>query len=134
MKWKDRFNHACCAAAEYKDVSHTNILITSFCCCTVPDVKTNQIMSLISTDIHSQKAIIDIGPQCTQYTPIAEEMFDSVVGDLLESACPEAKRLKEICASLPKLVLPKGAWKPVSLTGAALDLIVVLSDTSTPDD
>jgi len=66
-------------------------------------------------------------PECGKFKVTTEEMLDSMVGELLESACPEQNRLKDICSKLSKLTLDK-EWKAVSLTGAALDLIVALAD------
>lgn len=73
------------------------------------------------------KALKEVEPECSKYKIVMEDMLNSMVGELLESACPEQNRLNEICAKLPKLILAK-EWTAVSLTGAALDLIVVLAD------
>lgn len=73
------------------------------------------------------KLIKDLEPECGKYKEAQEDMMNSMVGELLETACPEANRLSELCQKLPKLTLAK-EWKPVSLTGTSLDLIVVLSD------
>lgn len=73
------------------------------------------------------KALKDIEPECSKYKNVTEDMLDSMVGELLESACPEQPKLSEICSKLPKLTQAKD-WKAVSLSGAALDLIVALSD------
>lgn len=80
-----------------------------------------------AASFYKTKSLKDIEPECTKYKDITEDMLDSMVGELLESACPEAGRLAEICSKLPKLTLPKD-WKAASLTGAALDLIVALAD------
>lgn len=82
-------------------------------CCTAANYKT--------------KVIKDFEPECSKLKDSQDEMMNSMIGELLETACPEQKRLKEICASQAKLNLPKN-WEAVSLTGAALDLIVALSD------
>lgn len=75
------------------------------------------------------KVLKDIEPECARFKEAQEDMVNSMVGELLESACPEAGKLSEICAKTPKLTLTK-EWKTGSLTGAALDLIVALADTS----
>lgn len=56
----------------------------------------------------------DVAPQ--------EELLNSMIGDLVDTGCPEASRLNEICPKLPKVKLPE-KWKPASLTGAALELV-----------
>lgn len=73
------------------------------------------------------KVLTDIEPECSKFKVTTDEMLDSMVGELLESACPETNRLKEICNKMGKLNFTRD-WKQVSLTGAALDLIVVLAD------
>ena len=73
------------------------------------------------------KVLRDVEPECSKYKTTIEDMLNSMVGDLLETACPEQNRLNEICAKLPKVTLAKD-WKAVSLTGAALELIVKLAD------
>lgn len=73
------------------------------------------------------KVIKDFEPECTKLKNSQDDMLNSMIGELLESACPEQERLKEICAKMAKLNLPK-EWEAVSLTGAALDLIVALAD------
>lgn len=76
---------------------------------------------------YKTKVTKDFEPECNQLKDSQDEMMNSMIGELLETACPEQKRLKEICGGLAKLNLPK-EWEVVSLTGAALDLIVALSD------
>lgn len=73
------------------------------------------------------KNLKDIEPDCSKYKPVFEDMLNSMVGELLETACPEQNRLHDICSKLPKLVITK-EWKAVSLTSAALDLILSLSE------
>jgi hypothetical protein len=82
-------------------------------CCTAANYKT--------------KVIKDMEPECSKLKDSQDDMLNSMIGELLETACPEQKRLKDICAKLAKLNLPK-QWQAVSLTGAALDLIVALAD------
>lgn len=72
------------------------------------------------------KVMADVAPECLKFMNAYEDMLQSMVGELLESACPDSDRLKEICPKLPKLVLAKD-WKPTSLTSAALNLIISLS-------
>lgn len=76
---------------------------------------------------YKTKVLVDIEPECTKFKGPIEDMMDSMVGELLDSACPDQPRLNVICAKLPKITLNK-EWKAVSLSGAALDLIVTLSD------
>lgn len=76
---------------------------------------------------HKTKVLNDIEPECAKFKPAAEDMLNSMIGELLDSACPESNKLAEICPKLPKLEVSK-EWKAVSLSGAALDLIVSLSD------
>lgn len=73
------------------------------------------------------KAIKELEPECGKFKETQENMLNSMIGELLETACPEQSRLNDICGKLAKLNLPK-TWKAVSLTGAALDLIVALAD------
>lgn len=80
-----------------------------------------------SASHYKTKVIKDTEPECAKYKVATEDMLNSMVGELLESACPEQTRLNEICSKLPKLTLVE-EWKAVSLTGAALDLIVALAD------
>lgn len=80
-----------------------------------------------AASFYKSKALKDIEPECSRYKNVTEEFLDSMVGELLESACPEQPKLSEICSKLPKLTLAKD-WKAVSLSGAAVDLIVALSD------
>jgi len=81
-----------------------------------------------SAFVFRNKALKYIEPECGKFKDAQESMINSMVGDLLEAACPEPSKMDEICPKLPKLVLAK-EWKPASLTGAALDLIIVLSET-----
>lgn len=80
-----------------------------------------------SANYYKTKVMKDIEPECSKYKLPIDEMLNSMIGDLLETACPEEVRLNAICAKLSKPILPK-EWKAVSLTGAALDLIVALAD------
>lgn len=73
------------------------------------------------------KVLGDIEPECSKFKVTTEEMLDSMVGELLESACPESTRLKEICTRIGRIDFVR-EWRAISLTGAALDLIVVLAD------
>lgn len=76
---------------------------------------------------YKEKVIKDLEPECSKYKDIQDDMLNSMVGELLESACPESTRLNEICPKLTKPTLAKD-WKAASLTGAALDLIIALAD------
>lgn len=80
-----------------------------------------------SAAAHKIQVIKDIEPQCSKYKVSVDDMLNSMIGELLEAACPESNRLAEICSKLPKLVITK-EWTAASLTGAALDLIVALAD------
>lgn len=80
-----------------------------------------------AASVYKSKVLNDIKPECTKFETTTEDMLNSMIGELLETACPEQKRLDDICPKLNKLILVKN-WKAVSLTGAALDLIVALSD------
>lgn len=73
------------------------------------------------------KVIKAIEPDCAKYKSTYEDMMSSMVGEVLDSACPEQARLNEICPKLKKIVVTK-EWRPVSLTGATLDFITALAD------
>lgn len=72
------------------------------------------------------QVIKEVGDGCPEFVTPHEDLINSMIGEMLEAVCPDANRLKEICSKLPK-VDPLDVWKPKSLTGAALDLIEVLS-------
>lgn len=76
---------------------------------------------------YKTKALKDIEPECSKYKDAQEDMLNSMIGELLESACPESARLNQVCAKLGKLTLLK-EWKSGSLSSAALELIVSLAD------
>ncbi|KAG9509021.1 hypothetical protein GZH46_02471, partial [Fragariocoptes setiger] len=120
LAWKDRFNHACCAASNFKEtyryISHKSI-----------------IDSFPFAYLREKRSLKDIGPQCVAFRSTAEEMVDSIVGELLDTACPDQQRLRQVCPSLGKLEPAAGTWKAVSLTRAALELVIVLSNTSGED-
>lgn len=60
----------------------------------------------------------DIGPQ--------EEFQNSMVGELVDSICPDANRLNEICLKIPKITLPDRKIS-TSLPAATLELVEVLA-------
>lgn len=81
-----------------------------------------------AASVYRSKVLKDIEPECAKFKDTTEEMLNSMVGELLESACPEQNKLNELCPKLTKLNLAKD-WKAVSLTGASLDLIISLTDS-----
>lgn len=70
-----------------------------------------------------------IEPQCQQFKTTTEDMVNSMVGELLEAACPDERRLVDICARQPVFKVPE-IWAGGSLTRAALDVITILAETS----
>lgn len=74
------------------------------------------------------KAIEILEPQCKQFRIPTEDMLNSMVGELIDSICPDGKKLNEYCVKQPEFQVPPNS-KPSSLTKAALDLIVMLSDS-----
>lgn len=74
-----------------------------------------------------------IEPQCAQFRATTEDMVNSMVGELLEAACPDDRRLIDICSKQPLFKVPE-TWTGGSLTRAALDVITVLSETSSKND
>lgn len=76
--------------------------------------------------MYRTQVIKEVGDGCPGLVTPHEELINSMIGEMLEAVCPDANKLKEICAKLPKVDLLE-VWKPKSLTGAALDLIEVLS-------
>lgn len=80
-----------------------------------------------SASNYKLKVLKDTEPECVKFKNTYDDMLNSMVGELLESACPEQSRLNDICSKLQKLTITK-EWRAVSLTGAALDLIVALAD------
>lgn len=81
-----------------------------------------------SADKYRDIVLVDMAPDCDRYKPATEDMLNSMVGELLETACPEKARLAAICPKLAKLTINSDGWKAASLTGAALDLIISLAD------
>lgn len=82
---------------------------------------------------YKNQVLIHLEPQCNQYKTITEDMLNSMVGELLEAACPDDRRLVEICAKQPVFKVPD-SWQGGSLTRAALDVITILAETSDKDD
>lgn len=81
-----------------------------------------------AADEFQTRASKTIEPECIKYKSSHDEMLESMVGELLEVACPEKSRLNDICAKLTRINLPK-TWRPVSLASVTLDLIISLGDT-----
>lgn len=75
------------------------------------------------------KALKALEPQCDQFKGSTEDMLNSMIGDLIDNVCPDEKKLAEYCAKIPEYQTPADA-KLSSLTKAAIDLIVMLADTS----
>lgn len=75
--------------------------------------------------IRSLKAL---EPQCTQYRSPTEDMLNSMIGELIDSVCPEDKKLNDYCVKQPEFQVPQDA-KLSSLTKASIDLIVILADS-----
>lgn len=67
-----------------------------------------------------------MGPECANPQMIAavETAIDSVVGEAIEFACPDAK--SSICTSMKELVLSKVPSNK-TLTRAGTDLMIVLT-------
>lgn len=74
------------------------------------------------------QTIKNIEPECVKYQETNEDMMNSMIGDLLDAACPEQLKLAEICNKIPKIT-PIKEWIPTSMTKAGLDLIVALEES-----
>lgn len=85
-----------------------------------------------AADRYRTKVLRDAEPECAKYRTTNEEMVRSMVGELLEVVCPEENRLNDICLKLPKLTVKE--WGSGSLSSAALDLIISLSDSDPKDN
>lgn len=92
----------------------------------VKDFKERFQRSCCSIADYKARTLNDMQPECTTPDRIAavEAAIDSVVGEALEFACPDAK--SSICTKLPDLKL---ADKPSgkSLTRAGTDLMIILT-------
>lgn len=77
---------------------------------------------------YANRVVRDIEPDCVKYKSVYGDMMDSMLRDVLESACPDQSRLNEMCPKLARLKLSK-EWKPVSLVRAALEFVIALDDS-----
>lgn len=77
-------------------------------------------------DAYRNQVMKEVGQGCAELVTPHEDLINSMIGEILEAVCPDANKLKDICPKLPKID-PPSVWTPKSLTGAALDLIEVLS-------
>lgn len=96
----------------------------------VKDFRERFHRSCCSINSYRQRTVDDMGPECAKPNLInaVEIAIDSVVGEAIEFACPDAK--SSICTQMKELVL---ADKPSNktLTRAGTDLMIVLT---APDD
>lgn len=77
---------------------------------------------------YGNRVVRDTEPDCVKYKGVYEDMMDSMIKDVLDSACPDQSRLNEICPKLTRLKTSK-EWKPVSLARAALELVIALAES-----
>lgn len=86
--------------------------------------------SCCSINSYRQRTIEDMGPECSEarFVGAVELALDSVVGEAIEFACPDAK--SNVCSNLKELVLSKQPPKK-TLTRAGTDLMIVLTQ---PED
>lgn len=84
-----------------------------------------------SINNYRQRTVDDMGPECKAANMVGamEAAIDSVVGEAIEFACPDAK--SSVCTSMKELELSK---EPVNktLTRAATNLMIVLTEPDEP--
>lgn len=92
----------------------------------VKDFKERFQRSCCSINSYRQRTVEDMGPECSQanYVAAVETAIDSVVGEAIEFACPDAK--SSICNSMKELELSK-SLPTKTLTRAGTDLMIVLT-------
>lgn len=92
----------------------------------VKDFKERFQRSCCSINQYRQRTVEDMGPECAnpQMVAAVEIAIDSVVGEAIEFACPDAK--SSICTSMKELVLSKVPSNK-TLTRAGTDLMIVLT-------
>lgn len=97
----------------------------------VKDFKERFQRSCCSINHYRSRTVADMGPECAQPQLIAavETAIDSVVGEAIEFACPDAK--SGVCASLKELNLSKASANK-TLTRAGTDLMIVLTAPEDP--
>lgn len=92
----------------------------------VKDFKERFQRSCCSINHYRQRTVEDMGPECSQgnYVAAVETAIDSVVGEAIEFACPDAK--SSVCNSMKELQLSKLPSNK-TLTRAGTDLMIVLT-------
>lgn len=98
----------------------------------VRDFKERFQRACCSISYYRSRSLEDMSPECSQGPNVAvlEAAIDSVVGEALEFACPDAK--SSVCNSMKPLKL--AAERPTkSLTRAGTDLMIMLT-TDDEDD
>lgn len=82
--------------------------------------------SCCSINNYRQRTVEDMGPECAngRFVAAVEAAIDSVVGEAIEFACPEAK--SNVCLQMKELVLSKTPSNK-TLTRAGTDLMIVLT-------
>lgn len=97
----------------------------------VKDFRDRFQRSCCSINSYRQRTVDDMASECAKPHLVAavEAAIDSVVGEAIEFACPDAK--SSICASMKELVLSD---KPSNktLTRAGTDLMIVLTSPEGP--
>lgn len=100
----------------------------------VKDFKERFQRSCCSINHYRTRTIEDMGPECSQPQLISavEIAIDSVVGEAVEFACPDAK--SSVCNSMKELKLATEKSNK-TLTRAGTDLMIVLTapDDESPD-
>lgn len=97
----------------------------------VKDFRERFQRSCCSISFYRQRTVDDMGPECARPHLVAavEAAIDSVVGEAIEFACPDAK--SGVCSSLKELALAS-APSNKTLTRAGTDLMIVLTAPDEP--
>lgn len=97
----------------------------------VKDFRERFQRSCCSINHYRQRTVEDMGPECARPNLVAavEVAIDSVVGEAIEFACPDAK--SGVCASMKELQLSKSPSNK-TLTRAGTDLMIVLTEPEDP--
>lgn len=92
----------------------------------VKDFRERFQRSCCSINSYRQRTVEDLGPECSKpnYVAAVEMAIDSVVGEAIEFACPDAK--SNVCTSMKELELSKLPSNK-TLTRAGTDLMIVLT-------